>query len=195
MRIAVSGTHSVGKSTFVWDFIKANPDYFREEEPYRALCDFYDIKFGKQATCFCNGIQLFYNITRIKEYTNSASNVIFDRSPVDYIPYSLYPAHYKETDINDAFVESLVEPIRESLSFVDYLVFVPITEKHLVEIEDDGIRQIDPSYRSEVDEYFKQVYFEDRFNIMPKKNPPQLVEIWGPREQRVKQLQDLIEQG
>jgi len=50
MRIAVSGTHSVGKSTFVWDFIKAHPEYIREEEPYRALRDNYDIKFGKDST-------------------------------------------------------------------------------------------------------------------------------------------------
>jgi hypothetical protein len=50
MRIAVSGTHSVGKSNFVWEFIKEHPEYIREEEPYRALRDNYDIKFGKDST-------------------------------------------------------------------------------------------------------------------------------------------------
>ncbi|HAU2069573.1 TPA: hypothetical protein JBK16_15050, partial [Legionella pneumophila] len=80
MRIAVSGTHSVGKSTFVWDFIKAHPDYIREEEPYRALRANYNIKFGKDSTRFCNGIQLYQNISRVKQYPNSSSKVIFDRS-------------------------------------------------------------------------------------------------------------------
>jgi hypothetical protein len=65
MRIAVSGTHSVGKSTFVWDFVKAHTNYYREEEPYRALREFYPIKFGKQATNFCNGVQLYHNLSRL----------------------------------------------------------------------------------------------------------------------------------
>ena len=45
MRIVTSGTHSVGKSTVVWDFLKAHPDYIREEEPYRAVCENHDNGF------------------------------------------------------------------------------------------------------------------------------------------------------
>jgi len=37
MRIAVSGSHSLGKSTVVNDWVAAHPEYRREEEPYRAL--------------------------------------------------------------------------------------------------------------------------------------------------------------
>jgi hypothetical protein len=118
--------------------------------------------------------------------------VIFDRSPVDYLPYSLYPEHYGKTDINMQFVESLVEPIRQSLEFVDILVYVSINEKHLIDIEDDGIRLIDPDYRKEVDDYFKEIYFDDRFNILPKNNPPKVVELWGPREERVKKITELL---
>lgn len=192
MRIAVSGTHSVGKSTFVNDFIASHPEFTREEEPYRALCDFYDIKFGKQATRYCNGVQMFYSITRVKEYVSSDDCVLFDRSPVDYLAYSLYPAHYGETDIDRPFCESLIEPIRQSLKFIDVLVYVSINENHLVEIEDDGIRLIDADYRSEVDDYFKQIYLQNRFDILPKKNPPKIVELWGSREQRVRKISELI---
>lgn len=192
MRIAVSGTHSVGKSTFVWDFIKAHPDYIREEEPYRALRANYNIKFGKDSTRFCNGIQLYQNISRVKQYHDSSSQVIFDRSPVDYIAYSLYTERYHKTDLDMAFVESLIEPIREALEFIDLLIFVSINEKHPVEIEDDGIRPIDESYRSEVDDFFKQIYFENRYQVMPIKNAPKLVELWGSREERVKKISQLL---
>lgn len=191
MRIAVSGTHSVGKSTFVWDFIKAHPEYLREEEPYRALRANYDIKFGKDSTRYCNGIQLYQNISRIKQYPHATSKVIFDRSPVDYIAYSIYTAHYHQTDLDMAFVDSLIEPVREALEFIDLLIFISINEKHPVEIEDDGIRPIDESYRSEVDEFFKQIYFENKYKVMPEKSP-KLVELWGSPEERVRKITELL---
>lgn len=97
MRIAVSGTHSVDKSTFVWDFIHAHPEYIREEEPYRVLREHYNIKFGKASTRYCNGIQLYYNLSRVKQYPLPSSNVLFDRSPVDYLAYSLYTAQHHQT--------------------------------------------------------------------------------------------------
>lgn len=99
--------------------------------------------FGKDATRYHNGIQLLHNISRVKHYHSSNVPVIFDRSPIDYLPYSLYPAKYGKTDIDLAFVESLVDSIRDSLKFIDIIAYVPITDKHQVEIEDDGIRLID----------------------------------------------------
>ncbi|KTC83801.1 AAA family ATPase [Legionella brunensis] len=192
MRIAVSGTHSLGKSTFVWDFIKTHPHYRREEEPYRALRANYDIKFGKESTRFCNGIQLYYNISRVKQYHDSSCNVVFDRSPIDYIAYSLYTEYYHQTDLNMAFVESLIEPVRESLEFIDLLIFISINKKHLVDIENDGIRPIDEAYRAEVDAFFKQIYFDNRYQIMPLKNAPHIIELWGSREERVKKISNLL---
>ncbi len=192
MRILVSGSHSLGKSTFVHDFIKAFPEYKREEEPYRALSSFHDIKFGKEATCFCNSLQTYYCISRLKQYTSASDCVIFDRAPTDYLPYSMYPAKYGQTDINDQYVRYLLEPIRESLSFADYIIFIPITNKHLVEIEDDGIRPIDADYRQEVDAYFKQLYREELFNLFPQQNGPKLIELWGTRKKRVQKIAQLL---
>ncbi|MBI2785982.1 MAG: AAA family ATPase [Legionella longbeachae] len=192
MRIAVSGTHSVGKSTFVWDFIKAHPEYVREEEPYRVLRDNYNIKFGKQSTRFCNGLQMYQNISRIKQYPNSESKVIFDRSPIDYIAYSLYTANYHQTDLDQNFVDSLITPVKESLEFIDLLIFISINKHHPVEIEDDGIRPIDKSYRSEVDEFFKKIYFENQYNLLSVKNPPKLFELWGSREERIRKITELL---
>ena len=77
MRIAVSGTHSVGKSTPVADIHQAFGSFVHEEEPYRALRDFYPIKFGKESTRYCNGIQLFYNISRVQQYRSRGDHVIF----------------------------------------------------------------------------------------------------------------------
>ena len=37
MRIAISGSHSLGKSTLVRDFKAAHPDFQLFDEPYREL--------------------------------------------------------------------------------------------------------------------------------------------------------------
>ena len=197
MRIAISGSHSLGKSTVVNDWVARHPHFKREEEPYRALGLHgpYEILFRDASTRLQNGIQLYYNISRVHRYADSSSDVIFDRSPVDYIAYSQYTADQRSTDIDDAFVESMVPVARESLDHLDILAFVPKSEDWPVEMEEDGIRPVDHAYRNEVDAIFKQIYREGRFGVMPpSKGPgPLLIELIGPRQERLDQLQSAID--
>ena len=197
MRIAVSGSHSLGKSTVVNDWVARHPHFKREEEPYRALGLHgpYEILFRDASTKLHNGIQLYYNIGRVHRYADSSSDVIFDRSPVDYVAYSQYAADQGSTDIDAAFVESMVPGVRESLDHLDILAFVPKSEEWPVEMEEDGIRPVDHAYRDEVDAIFKQIYREGRFGVMPpSKGPgPLLIELLGPRQQRLDQLQAAID--
>ena len=195
MRIAVSGSHSLGKSTVVNDWMAQHPGFLREEEPYRALGLYgpYEILFRDASTKLHNGIQLFYNISRIHRYGNFADDVIFDRAPVDYLAYSQYTANQGSTDIDDAFVESMVPAVRESLDHLDILAFVPRSEDWPVAMEDDGIRPVDYAYRDEVDAIFKEIYREGRFQVFPEKNSPLLVELGGSRETRLSQLQEAID--
>ena len=74
MRVAVSGTHSVGKSMLVADIHETFGKFIHEEEPYRALRE---------------------------------------------------------------IVESLVKPVRESLRFLDVIVFVPVSREHPIHLEND----------------------------------------------------------
>ena len=193
MRIAVSGSHSLGKSTFVKDWVAAHPSYKCEEEPYRSLDALgYDIRFRQESNRLHNGIQLFYSISRVNAYAESTSNVIFDRSPVDYIAYSQYTADHGTTDIDNEFVKMMVQPARDSLANLDLLVFIPISEQWPIEMEDDGIRPIDIAYRDEVDTVFKQIYRDQRFDVMPRSGGPALLELWGSRQERLQRLQAAV---
>ena len=193
MRIAVSGSHSLGKSTFVKDWIAAHPSYKREEEPYRSLdAQGYDIRFRQESNRLHNGIQLFYSISRVNAYAESNSNVIFDRSPVDYIAYSQYTADHGTTDIDDEFVKMMIQAARDSLANLDLLVFIPISEQWPIEMEDDGIRPIDIAYRDEVDAVFKQIYRDQRFDVMPRSGGPALLELWGSRQERLQRLEAAV---
>lgn len=196
MRIAISGSHSLGKSTVVNDWVAKHPGFTREEEPYRALSLHgpYEILFRHESTKLHNGIQLYYNISRVHRYCASSDDVIFDRAPVDYIAYSQYTANQGSSDINDAFVASMIPAVRESLDRLDILAFVPKSKEWPVQMQADGIRPIDHEYRDEVDAIFKQIYREGRFEVMPQKNPPHYVELFGARQQRLEQLQKAIDE-
>ena len=196
MRIAISGSHSLGKSTVVNDWVALNGDYIREEEPYRVLSlrGPYEILFRDASTRLHNGIQMYYSISRLNRYFTPAEQVIFDRSPVDYIAYSQYTANQRLTDIDDDFVLSMVSAARESLERLDILAFVPQSDDWPVAMEDDGIRPVDHSYRDEVDAIFKQIYRDGRFDILPKKSPPLLIELVGSPEHRLLQLAQAVEQ-
>ncbi len=190
MRIAISGSHSLGKSTLVWDWVKRHPQYTREEEPFRALdSEMYDIRFRQESNRLHNGIQMYYNASRVNLYSSINDCVIFDRAPVDYIAYSQYTADKETTDIDDAFVAAMVPRVRETLQRLDLLVFIPMTDRWPVELEDDGIRPVDLPYRAEVDAIFKQIYRDERFSVMPEMNRPKLIELWGSRGLRLERLQ------
>jgi len=194
MRIAISGSHSLGKSTVVNDWVAAHPEFRREEEPYRALAlnGPYEILFREASTRLHNGIQMYYNISRVYRYSSPADDVIFDRAPVDYLAYSQYTANQGSTDIDSAFVASMVPAVRESLDHLDILAFVPKSEAWPVEMEADGIRPVDHAYRDEVDVIFKQIYREGRFAVMPSVHPPLMLELVGSRHQRLDQLREAI---
>ena len=196
MRIAISGSHSLGKSTVVNDWVARHPRFRREEEPYRALGLHgpYEILFRDASTRLHNGIQMYYNISRIHRYGDSAEDVIFDRAPVDYIAYSQYTANQGRTDIDPAFVESMVPAVRESLDHLDILAFVTKSDAWPEAMEADGIRPVDHGYRDEVDAIFKQIYREGRFQVLPEKRGPRLIELWGPSEQRLNQLQQAMDE-
>jgi len=98
------------------------------------------------------------------------------------------------TDIDDDFVLSMVSAVRESLERLDVLAFVPQSEEWPVAMEDDGIRPVDHSYRDEVDAIFKQIYRDGRFDVLPKKSLPVLIELVGSPEHRLLQLAQAVEQ-
>lgn len=193
MRIAISGSHSLGKSTFVRDFLLAHPDYAFEEEPYRAIRHEHEIVFGEDQTQHHINLQLDHCIKRVSQY-EPGSRVICDRCPADYIPYASYSIEHGRQDIDAAYVKSLYPRIRESLTHLDLIVFIPISAEHPIQLEEDGHRPTHDFYRDWVDEAFKKLYRENTQTILPAQHAPKVVEMVGDRESRLKQLDQMIQQ-
>ena len=66
---------------------------------------------------------------------------------------------------------------RESLQHLDLLAILPITNTWPVEMEDDGIRPIDPPSRDDVDAIVKQICREQRVGVMNDCNAPVFIEL------------------
>ena len=88
----------------------------------------------------------------------------------------------------------MVSAVRETLEHLDILAFVPQSEAWPVAMEDDGIHPVDHSYRDEMDSIFKQIYRGARFDVLPIKSPPLLIELVGSPERRLLQLAQVVEQ-
>jgi hypothetical protein len=93
MRVAISGSHSLGKSTLVHDFKAAHPDFQLFDEPYRELVARRErIHFAERASQRCNRLMTQHAIDRINQARLESPGipVICDRSCLDFIPYSHY---------------------------------------------------------------------------------------------------------
>jgi hypothetical protein len=186
IRIAVSGTHFMGKSTLIADFIKNHPDYKFEIEPYYKLQDEGVMELSLEPSLDSFKEQIDYSIRQLNEYANEP-NIIFDRCPVDFIAYAMYIADQESIDINDSEISERFFDVKAALKNIDLIVFLPITEEHLIKYSEEN-----PAYRKAVDECFKKIYRDDICDIFPGHNNPRIIELWGDRMMRIKKLENCI---
>jgi hypothetical protein len=188
MRISISGTHFIGKSTFIDDFIKVHPDYIHEIEPYYQLQEEQNIEFSEDPTLECLLEQLDYCIKRLDDFSNQP-NVIFDRCPIDFVAYSMDIMKRSGINLNDSVVSERFPNIKEALENLDLIVFVPIIQEH----ESDYIAQEDWAYRKAIDKYFKKIYRDEIYDVFPSYNHPKIIEIWGNRQERIEKLETYLQ--
>ncbi len=91
MRIAVSGTHFMGKSTLINDFVKVHPEFRVEIEPYYKLQEIKEVELSLEPSLESCLEQLDYSIEQLNQCKNE-KNVIFDRCPLDNIAYAMCAA-------------------------------------------------------------------------------------------------------
>ncbi|HEX6739814.1 MAG TPA: hypothetical protein VF310_16160, partial [Vicinamibacteria bacterium] len=81
MRVAVSGSHSTGKSTLIAAFLAERPEYVHEPEAYEELAD--DIALLASEGPDIEGLTalLLHTVSTVGRH-GPGSDVIFERSPV-----------------------------------------------------------------------------------------------------------------
>jgi len=187
MRIAISGTHQIGKTTLSNDFIKTHPEYVIQQEPYHILQDEHGIEFSEQPTLECLITQLDYSIELLNKSSN-VKNIIFDRCPVDFIAYAMYITDENFTDINDSAIAEKFPEIKDALENLDLIVFLPITKGY----DMDDVYHEDAEYRQAIDRNFRKLYFDEVCDIFPGYQQPKIIELYGNRNERLKKLESYL---
>ena len=186
MRIAVSGTHFIGKTTLIEDFLKKHPEYKYEKEAYHQLQDEKTMELSLEPTLDSLLEQLDYSIKQLNQ-NKDERNIIFDRCPVDFVAYAMIQLEQDSIAINDSEVAERFPEIKAALNTLDFILFLPITKENSIDYTEEN-----PAYRKAADKYFKQIYRNDICNIFPRYGHPKIVEIWGDRATRIKKIENSV---
>lgn len=183
MRIAISGTASIGKTTLIEDFLKEWPNYIKNNYTYRDVLT----NHSKNTDSDVQWTILNNMIDELQKYDKN-DNVIFDRCPLDNLVYSMWSNNYGKID--DNFISKCIPLVKESMRLLDIVFFIPITRVAPVPITDDKRREVDPAYIQEIDQIFKAIIQQYQYNLnntpfFPKDDSPGVIEIFGKRDERI----------
>lgn len=185
MRISISGTSCVGKSTFIADFCQRWPMYIPCKYTYRELLTNHSMHTSKDVQWM-----ILNNMIDELQKHDKNSYVIYDRCPLDNLVYTLWASTHTGSDVDDEFVEKCIPLVRESMRHIDMMLFVPLTQASPVAVVDNGTRETDVQFIEEIDNLFKAVIDQYRYNLdvtkfFPSDDCPGIIEIFGKPQERI----------
>ena len=172
MRIAVSGTHGVGKSTLIDEFLRQHPEFVHEPEPYTVMVEDLGEEFSAEPSVEDFRRQLEFNIERLSQHA-PGENVIYERCPVDFLAY-IHALDRKSA-------EALLERVSEAMRHLDLILYLPF----------DGTSEEFPKLQRAVDRRLRSIFREDEFGIMSSTNAI-IVEAEGSTDHRLHTLENLM---
>jgi len=173
MRIAVTGTHRVGKSTLIEELGERLPDHRLIDEPYALLEEEgYEFVSPPSLEDFLEQLRRSTELLLDEERANS--NVLFDRCPLDFLGYLL--AH-EDADAFD--LEDWLPRARSATQTLDLIVFVPIDEAARIKLPTHE----DLFQREQVNEKLAWMTLDDPFDL-----GVEVLTVQGRRTERVAQV-------
>jgi len=124
MRIAVSGTHGVGKTTLVDEFLRLHPEFAHEPEPYAVLVEDYGEQFSREPCVEDFLRQLEFNLERLGQHA-SGEKVIYERCPLDFLAYL--------NALDSNVPEALSKRISDAMQQLDLIVCLPLEHEGAAE--------------------------------------------------------------
>lgn len=180
MRLAVSGTHGVGKTTLIDDFLALRPDYAHAQEPYWEMVQ-RGVVFADGPTAADLADQLGQSAAMI--LADESDDIVFDRCPLDFIAYLDAIAAMEGHEWTPQ--GALLGRIDRAIASLDLVVFVPLTTP------DEIATRIEyPELRRATDARLKQILRTDELGLLA--DGPRVVEISGSRGERADKLAGLV---
>jgi len=165
MRIAVSGTHGVGKSTLVDEFLRLHPEFAYEPEPYAVLVEDYGEQFSEEPCVEDFLRQLEFNLERLGQHA-SGEKVIYERCPLDFLAYL--------NALDSNVPEAMLKRISYAMQQLDLIVYLPL--------EHEGGAEY-PKLRRAVDRELSDILSSTNVTV---------VEATGSTEQRLRAIENAL---
>jgi hypothetical protein len=151
MRIAISGSHLVGKTTLAEALAETLRGYELVPEPYYLLEE-EGHEFAEMPSLEDFELQLERSIQCVQE---GGTDVVFDRCPLDILGYLL-----THRDADRFQIEDWMPRVREAVATLDQIVFVPVEDPDRVAAPRSQAR-----LRSAVDMALRDLILDDAWGL------------------------------
>ena len=188
MRVAVSGSHSTGKSTLIAAFVDLRPEYRYEPEAYETLAD--EIPLTSSEGPSPEGLHslLDYTIAAIRNHGPDAS-VVFERSPVDYLAYAAACRDAWSAPTTREFLAAAVPAVRSSLRYLDMIALLPVSDVGAIRARPEE----EARFRKRVDDRLRRALIDDDYDLFDDRDLPRVVELSPLPARQIAELMRLTE--
>lgn len=189
MKIAISGAQNLGKTTLLNDIVKKWPMYETSKVSYRDVISEKNLPCNQETTTETQQIIMDYLCDDIM--LTDKEHYILDRTPYDALVYSMWAYCKGIEGFDDEFMSKQILLAREAASQFDIIFFTPITKYDDIKLEEDGLRDVDPMFRKEIDTLFKEIvgsYHAQTGPYFKFDDCPAVIDIFGSTEERVEMV-------
>jgi len=186
-KIGVIGTQCIGKTTLIDDMLLQWPQLIRPENTYRDLIKKKELPINKNGTKEAQELILNKLVDEsMADY--GKKKVIFDRTPIDNLVYSLWLFDKGLGNINEEFIDKCVAQVREAIKFYSIIFYIPLTKENDVLLQTKENRDIDPIYRGEIAVLFDTIYqawLSGRSRFFDNEDTPPIIPLYGSPLERI----------
>lgn len=194
MRIAISGTANCGKTTLVKNILAVWPNYKTPSKSYRDIIKEKNLPHSSATSIDTQWDILNFMLDQLQA-TNSNSNIIFDRCPLDNLAYTLWAYDHKVEGFTKEYVDKAIKLTKESMRHLDLILLLKYDPS--IKIVDDSLRDTNEKFIKEVDEIFDALYIQYRQNyeadiFYPKDDSPGIFVLPTNPQKRIDMISDYL---
>ena len=186
-KIGIIGTQCIGKTTLIQDMKEKWPVFCTPDKTYRDLIKEKKLPTNKKGTK--ESQEAILNFLVDEAMANyGKKKMVFDRTPIDNLVYSLWLYEKGLSDIDEAFIHKSVTLLRNSIKFYSIIFYLPFCEENDVMLTAGPNRDVDPMYRSEIGHLFEGIYKaweKTGSRFFDTDDCPAFIPLYGSRQERI----------
>jgi len=186
-KIGIIGTQCVGKTTLIQDMKEKWPMFSSPDKSYRDLIKEKKLPINKEGTKASQEAILNFLVDEAMA-SYGKKKMIFDRTPIDNLVYSLWLYEKGKSDINEAFIDKTVDTLRQAIKFYSVIFYIPFCAENDVLLTSAPNRDVDPTYRSEIGHLFEGIYKaweKTGSRFFDTDDCPAFIPLYGNRQERI----------